>query len=158
MEVRLGTRAKITRVIRKIGAEHEPTFAALFDASLAKDVLLLFWADIRSQTLLLDQVQAQRPEDLLAVLAEGATGPIRPGWLLQRLGCVVLVGSIGFRGAGAALGRHCGVRSWQRYKKALKSPPMARPVGFSALHEVGKALEAFSPLRMEALSNAVNQG
>ena len=157
MEVRLVTRAKITQVMRKIGAEHEPTFAALFDASLAKDVLLLFWSDIRNQTLLLGQVQAQRPEDLLAVLAGGATAPIRPGQLLQRLGRVVLVGSIGFRGARAAIGRHCGARSWQRYKKELKSLSMTRPVGFSALHEVGTALEAFAPLRMEDLSNAANR-
>lgn len=157
MEVRLGTRAKIVQVIRKIGAEHKPMFAALFDSSLAKDVLLLFWSDIRNQTSLLGQVQALRPEDLLVVLAEATTGPTRPGRLLQQLGCLMLVGSIGFRGARAALGRHCGARSWQRYKKELKSLPVHRPTAFSALREVGLALEAFAPLRMKDLSNAVNR-
>jgi hypothetical protein len=157
MEVRLGTRTKITEILRKIGAEHEPTFAALFDASVAKDVLLQFWSEIRSQAIVVGYGQAQRPEDLLAALAEGATMPTRPGRLLQQLGCLMLVGSIGIRGARAVLGRHCGARSWQRYKKELKSLPVLDSAGFSALREVGIALEAFTPLRIEALSNDANR-
>jgi hypothetical protein len=157
MEVRLGTRAKILQIIRKVGAEHEPMFAALFDSSLAKDVLLLFWSEIRNQTLLLLQVQPKRPEDLLAVLAETTTGPTRPGRLLQQLGFLMLVGSVGFRGARAALGYHCGARSWQRYKKQLKSLPVPGSKAFSSLREVDLALEAFSPLRLDNLSIAGNQ-
>jgi hypothetical protein len=149
MEVRLGTRAKIMGVMGKIGADLEPTFAALFDASVAKDVLLIFWSEIRKQTVLLGQIQAQRPEDLLAALAESAAGTARAGRLLQQLGCLILVGSVGFRGARAALGWHCGARSWQRYKKELQSLSVACPTGFSALQEVGSALDVFSPLRME---------
>jgi hypothetical protein len=103
----------------EIGADHEPTFAALFDASVAKGVLLLFWSEIRKQTVLLGQIQRQRPEDLLAAIAETAPGSARPGWLLQQLGCLVLVGSVGFRGARVALGRNCSPRSWQRLKRAL---------------------------------------
>jgi hypothetical protein len=149
MEVRLGTRAKIMRVIGPIGADREPTFAALFDASVAKDVLLLFWSEIRKQTVLLGQIEAERPEGLLAALAASAAGTARAGRLLQQLGYLILVGSVGFRGARAALGRHCSARSLLRYKKELKSLPLACPTGFSALQEVGAALDAFRPLRME---------
>ena len=157
MEVRLGTRSKIMEILRKIAAEHEPTFAALFDASVAKDVLLLFWSEIRRQAVVVGHGQAQRPEHLLALLAEGATGCTRPGRLLQQLGCLVLVGSIGIRGARAALGHHCGARSWQRYKKELKGLPVSDSTGFSALREVGMVLEAFTPLRVEALLNDANR-
>jgi hypothetical protein len=149
MEVRLGTRAKIMRVMGQIGADLEPTFAALFDASVAKDVLLLFWSEIRKQTVILGQIEAQRPEDVLAALAASAAGTARAGRLLQQLGYLILVGSVGFRGAHAVLGRHCSARSWLRYKKELKSIPVECPTGFSALQEVGAALDAFRPLRME---------
>jgi hypothetical protein len=46
MEVRLGNRTKIRNVMKLIGAEVEPTFAALFDARVAKDVLLHFWSNV----------------------------------------------------------------------------------------------------------------
>ena len=107
--------------------------------------------------MFLGHVQAKRPEDLLAILSEAEKGPIRPSRLLQQLGCLMLVGSVGFRGARAALGRHCGVRSWQRYKKELKSLPVVGATGFSALRDVGMALEAFNPLRMANLSKNANQ-
>jgi hypothetical protein len=150
MEVRLGTRVKIRQTLLKLDDDREPTFAALFDASLAKDVLLLFWAEIQKQTVFLTNIRAQRPEDLLVGLAESMIGPARPGLLLQQLGSLVLIGSIGFRGAGAAMSRHCSPRSWQRWKRALKMLPVVQPSGFSALGDVGMALNAFSPLRMEA--------
>jgi hypothetical protein len=158
MEVRLGTRTKIMRVIGKIGADREPTFAALFDASVAKDVLFLFWSEIRKQAVFLGHLQAQRPENLLAELAEAATGKPRAGRLLQQLGCLVLVGSVGFRGARAAMGRHCGARSWQRYKKELKSLPVPSLTAFSAMQEVGSALEVFRPLRMELFKQPATGG
>ena len=69
----------------------------------------------------------------------------------------MLVGSIGIRGARAALGHHCGARSWQRYKKAMKCLPVSDSTGFSALREVGIALEGFTPLRIEALSKNANR-
>ena len=158
MEVRLGTKAKIMRVLGKIRDEREPTFAALFDASVARDVLLLFWSEIRKQTVLLGQIQQQRPEELLATIAETALGPVRPGWLLQQLGCLALVSSVGFRGARASLGRYCSPRSWQRFKKELKSLPMACPTSFSALPEVGSALDVFSPLHMEVFKQPSTGG
>jgi hypothetical protein len=150
MEVRLGTRAKIGQTLRKLGDDREPTFAALFDASLAKDVLLLLWAEIQKQTVFLGHIQTQRPEELLAGLAESAARSARPSLLLQQLGSLLLIGSIGFRGARAIMSHHCSPRSWQRLKKGLKGLPVLHPSGFRALSEVGRALDTFIPLRLEA--------
>jgi hypothetical protein len=86
---------------------------------------------------------------LLSALAYAGKGIVRPGKLLQQLGFAVLVGSVGFRGAGAALSRHCSPRSWQRYKRELKAFPMCADGGFRALNLVDQALNRFEPMRMK---------
>ena len=65
-------------------------------------------------------------EDLLAALAYSGKGTIKIGKLLQQLGCAVLVGSAGIRGASAALSRHCSPRSWQRYERELRRQALSR--------------------------------
>jgi hypothetical protein len=148
MEVRLGNRTKIVNVMKRIGAEVEPTFAALFHASIAKDVLLHFWTEVRKQLPLIGQARTQRPEDLFATLAVAANGTARPGALLQQLGCLMLVGSVGVRGAGAIISRHCSPRTWQRYKRQIKGLALADTKSFCALRQVDEALDRFWPLRM----------
>jgi len=149
MEVRLGSRARIMRVMRDLGVQVDPTFAALFDRSIARDVLLRFWADVRSRIWLEGTVRS-RPEDMLVALAAATNGQARPSKLLQQLGALTLVRSIGFRGFGALMGCHCSARSWQRYKRSLRGLPLEAPHGFSALGQVEAALNRFIPLRLEA--------
>jgi hypothetical protein len=148
MEVRLGNRTKIRNVIGKVRDDVEPTFAALFDGSIAKEVLLHFWANVRKQLPLIDLARNRRPEDILGDLAINANGSGRPGKLLQELGAAMLVSSVGFRGAGAVLSRHCSTRSWQRYKKQLKSTSLPQPERFRALSRVDEGLAEFRPLRL----------
>lgn len=148
MEVRLGTRAKIMNIVRSIEPGTEPTFAALFNPWIAKSALMRSWKAVRGQLPLIEQAKAHRPEDLLARLAADANGQARPGALLQQLGAFVLVGSVGFRGAGALMTRHCSPRTWQRYKRQMKALPQAAPKGFSALRRVDYALARFEPLRI----------
>ena len=158
MEVRLGKRPKIKAVLHSIGADAELTFEALFDAGIAKAALMQFWTQIKRQLPLIDPAATSRPEDLLAALASAGRGSVRPGKLLQQLGCVLLVRSVGIRGAGAALSRHCSARSWQRYKRELKALPLGSSKGFSALQRVDDALTKFEPLRLEAFQVASPQG
>jgi hypothetical protein len=150
MEVRLGTRAKILNVLKRIGADpgSEPTFAALFDVSLAKSVLLHFLDGIQSQALVGAGSRSERPEELLDRLAREARGAARPGYLLQQVGFTVLVGSVGLRGLGALMGRHCSARSWQRYKRQMAAAGMGRTEGSGALAQVNAALRQFRPLRL----------
>jgi hypothetical protein len=124
MEVRLGNRARIMKLLKRIEPGTEPTFKALFNVSIAKGVLMQFWTQLRAQLPMIEGARDGRPEDLLVSLAAAARGRARPGTLLQQLGCLMLVGSVGFRGAGVILSRHCSARSWERYKRqiALQAP------------------------------------
>jgi hypothetical protein len=147
MEVRLGTRAKIANLLKRIEVDAELRFEALFNADIAKSVLGHFWTQIRAQLPL--SHNAPQPEDLLSALAYAGKGTVRPGKLLQQLGYAVLVGSVGFRGAGAALSRHCSPRACQRYKRELKAFPMRAAGGFRALNQVDQALNRFEPVHMK---------
>jgi len=148
MEVRLGNRTRIVNLLKRIEPGTEPTFKALFNVSVAKAVLMQFWTQLRAQLPMIEGARDGWPEDLLVSLAAAASGRARPGTLLQQLGCLMLVGSVGFRGAGAILSRHCSARSWQRYKRQIKALPQAELPGFSALRQVDVALTSFQPLRM----------
>jgi len=152
MEVRLGARAKIKSLLPQIGVNAELTFESLFDGRIAQAVLWHFWSHIRSRLPMMDMTQ--RPEDVLATLATASNGKIGPGKLLQQLGSIMLIRSIGLRGAGAALGRYCSPRSWQRYKRDLKALPSADGMGFSALKQVDEALARFEPLRIKSFYSA----
>jgi hypothetical protein len=99
MEARLGTRAKITSLLKQIGAGVQPTFEPLFNAEIAKSVLEHFWANVRARLPLTYKSDRLRPEDLLSALAYSGKGTVKIGKLLQQLGCAVLVGSVGWSGA-----------------------------------------------------------
>jgi hypothetical protein len=150
IEARLGTRAKITSLLKRIGATPEPAFEALFNTDIAKSVLEHFWANVRARLPLSYKSDRLRPEDLLSALAYSAKGTVKIGKLLQQLGCAVLVGSVGIRGASAALSRHCSPRSWQRYKRELRGLPVHEAGAFRALKQVDQALSRFEPLRMKS--------
>jgi hypothetical protein len=159
IEVRLGTRAKIKSTLKRIDANLEPTFAILFDAAIAKSILGQFWAQIRAQLPLIDAGHPQRPEQMLANIALATKGKVRPGKLLQQLGSTLLVASVGIRGAGAVLSRHCSPRSWQRYKRDLKSVSVSGGgSGFSAMKQIEEALTRFEPLRMKSFRSQTGRG
>jgi hypothetical protein len=158
IEVRLGTRAKIKSLMKQIGADVEPTFEALFSADIAKAVLGHFWSNVRARLPLSHKANALRPEDLLSTLAYAGKGTVRLSKLLQQLGCTVLVDSVGIRGAGAALSRHCSPRSWQRYKRELKALPVRGAASFLALKQVDLALSRFEVMRVKDFQRSATQG
>ena len=148
LEIRLGNRTKIKDVLRRAGAEVEPTFAALFDISIAKDVLGHFWSRIEAALPPAGAGTRERPEDILARVAAAASGEARPAKLRQLLGGMILLDSVGIRGLRALILRHGTPRSWQRLKRELKELPSASSAGFGALRDVDEALRTFRPLAM----------
>ena len=154
IEARLGTRAKITNLLKRVGASAEPTFEALFNADIAKSVLEHFWGNVRARLPLSYRSDRLRPEDLLAALAYSAKGTVRLSKLLQQLACAILIASVGVRGASAALSRHCSPRSWQRYKRELRRLPVHEAGAFRALKQVDQALSRFEPLHMKSFHTA----
>jgi hypothetical protein len=92
-----------------------------------------------------------------SALAYAGKGTVRLSKLLQQLGCTVLVDSVGIRGAGAALSRHCSPRSWQRYKRELKALPVRTAGAFRALQQVDLALSRFEAMRMKNFQGPATQ-
>ena len=158
MEVRLGTRAKIKSVLEHTGISAEACFESLFDADVAQRVLKHFWSEVRSQLALSNYWEGQKPEEFVATLASANSGRVRLGKLLQQLGGIMLIGSIGIRGAEALVGRHCSPRSWQRLKRELKGLPPVGHSRFSALKQIDDDLTRFEPLRMEVFRTPPGQG
>jgi hypothetical protein len=148
MEVRLGTRTKIKNILKIIGQDIEPTINELFDARIAKAVLMHFWTHITARLLLIDRTNV-RPEDMLSDLAVASGRKAKPSKLLRQLGCAMLIKSLGVRGASAVIGRYCNSRSWERYKRELKALPLESSKRFSALNQVDQCLTRFAPLRID---------
>jgi hypothetical protein len=158
LEIRLGKRAKIKSVLEDIGENARPSFEALFDANIAKSVIGYFWNQIRVQHTYFSNNNSTDPEVLLARLAAMGKGLARPGKLLQQLGTILLIDSVGVRGAEATMRRHCSPRSWQRYMRELRTAGPDTSNRFSALKVVDEALSRFDPLRIERFSLPIGKG
>ena len=157
LEIRLGKRTKIRDVLKRAGAEVEPTFAALFDISIAKDVLRYFWSRVEAALPPAGAGAKERPEDILARIAAATSEEARPGKLLQLLGGMILLDSVGIRGLRALILRHGTSRSWQRLKRDLKTMPAQPSAAFSGVNQVDQALRRFEPLTVRAFQKAAAQ-
>jgi hypothetical protein len=152
MEVRLGNRTKIKGVMKQIGADVEPTFAGLFDISIAEDVLKHFWDNVRRQLVLTRPSATPKAEDVLQELLRSGRQHARLGKLLQEVALTMLVQSVGPRGLQALLARRCNPRTWQRIKRGLHDLPGKEAGGFIALKHVDEALREFRPIQMNNYS------
>jgi hypothetical protein len=148
MEVRLGNRTKIREIFGRVGIKAEPTFAGVFEGSIAKSVLMHFWANVRRDLPLMGWSGAKTPEQILDQLVIYSAGRSRPSKLLQQVGYIGLINSVGSRAAVAALSRHCHPRSMQRLKRQMRSLKVPENDGYCALSQVDEALERFETFRL----------
>lgn len=153
MEVRLGNRTKIVGVMKQIGAGVEPTFAGLFDISIAEEVLAHFWKNVRLQLPRLSASKTSKAEDVLLDLLRRKPRHIRVGKVLQEVGLTMLVESVGPRGVQALLAKQGSRRTWQRIKRELRDLPGKDGDGFVALKRVDEALRAFRPIQLDNYCN-----
>ncbi len=150
MEVRLGNRTKIKKVLALVGVPDGVAFQDLFSAATSQKVLLHFWGKATQDMPVLALSQF-RPEDLmLSMLAEGK-GNAKPAKLLQRLGALALVKSIGMRGVKAMLIDHCTPRTWQRLKKELEGLDATATMKYAAIRNMTVVLSAYDPLRLASM-------
>lgn len=147
MEVRLGNRTKIKSMLAAADVKATLTFQALFNQDIAQKILRHFWQQATRDMPLLALSQF-RPEDVLHALMADSNGSAKPAKLLQHLGGLVLVRSIGLRGAKSLLEKHCNPRTWQRIRKELEGLDATANLKFSAMRNVETALVQFEPLKL----------
>lgn len=149
MEVRLGNGTKIKSLLQKLGINAEINFAGLFSQEIAKKTLLHFWGNIKQDMPLLALSQF-KPEDIVQAMMTESQGKTKPAKLLQHLGSLMLIRSIGLRGAKALLQRHSTPRTWQRMKRELEGLGLPNSVKYAAVRHVEQYLQDFKPMRLDS--------
>jgi hypothetical protein len=147
MEVRLGNRTKIKAMLTSLGIQADTTFHALFNAAISQKTLRYFWQK-STQDMPLLVLSQFKPEDVVQAMIAGSNGQAKPAKLLQHLGGLILVRSIGLRGAKALLERQCNPRTWQRIKKEMEELDITTTMKYAAIRHVENALAHFEPLKL----------
>lgn len=148
MEVRLGTTAKIRSLLRTLNISAELTLNSLFNQSIAQTVLMHFWRNATTDMPLLALCN-YKPEDIMQALIAEGNGEVKIGKLLQQLGGLMLIGSVGMRGAKSLLADQCAPRTWQRIRTELEGLDITANMKYGAIRAVEQQLCAFEPLRVE---------
>ena len=68
---------------------------------------------------------------------------------LQLFGAIKLVQDLGIRGARAVIEESADVKTWQRLKKDINTLELSNKSKFSALANIGKAIDKFEPLKLK---------
>jgi hypothetical protein len=148
MEVRLGNRTKIKAMLASLGIKSGMTFQVLFNANVSKKILLHFWQKATQDMELLALSQF-KPEDIVHVMIAEGKGT-KAAKMMQQLGWITLVRSIGIRGAKAVLGRQCSPAFFRRMKKDMDGLDITTNMKYAAMRHVQRCLEAFEPLKLKA--------
>jgi len=157
MEVRLGNRTKIKAVLTQLDIKAGPTFHELFSNAISRKILLHFWETATKDMPILALCQF-KPEDIMVTMLAESKTSIKPAKLLQKLGALVLVQSIGIRGLKALLSDCCNARTLQRIIKELSNLDITANMKYAAIRHVGKAISEAIPLRLEQFTVAAKQG
>lgn len=149
MEVRIGNRTKLKTMLAKLNIKADMTFQALFSADISQKILCHFWQRSTQDSPLLAFTNF-KPEDIVQAISTESKGKVKPAKILQQLGGLMLVNSIGLRGAKVLLEKHCNSRTWQRIKKELEGLDTPTNMKYSAMRHVETALADFAPLKLKA--------
>jgi hypothetical protein len=150
LEVRLGNRAKIRALLQQLDITAELNFASLFNEDIAKRVLLHYWHSFTGDMAVL-AMSRYAPEDIYSAMLAESEGTTKPAKLLQRLGMLKLVESIGMRGAKTLTCQHADAKTWQRIKKDVKDMDTLSSLKYSAIRDASGELADFKPLRIRGL-------
>lgn len=153
MEVRLGNRIKIKSTLGKLGIKAELNFCELFSADISQKILRHFWQESTKDMHLL-AFSNFKPEDLIEAMIAESKGKEKPAKLLQKLGALTLIKSIGLRGAKVLLEKQSTARTWQRLKKELEGLETASSMKYSAIRNVDAAIAEFSPIKLKAFATS----
>jgi hypothetical protein len=74
--------------------------------------------------------------------------PKKSAKTLALFGALVMIGKIGIRTFRSLMEEQAGSRSWKRMKKKIDSLRFSNNEKFIVLANIGKAIEAFQPLKL----------
>lgn len=156
MEVRLGNRTKIRSVLFKLKIKTDITFQALFSHAISQKVLKHYWNELTVDMPLLALSQF-KPEDIIQGMLASSNGSKKPAVMLKNLGALMLINSIGIRGAKALMEKQATPKTWQRIKKELEGLDISANTKYAAVSNVQSSLNRFEPLKTCNLTELGNQ-
>lgn len=142
MEVRLNTRRKIKSLCASLGIPPPQTLREALNKETARTILLHFWGLIARELNVVSLSQC-KPEDLFQTLVDSG---MKPAKVLQVLGGLSLVQSVGIRGLRALIGK-ASDRTWQRLKMNVENCPISDTPRALAMHQIRESLIEFSPIK-----------
>jgi len=146
MEVRLGNRQKIKQVLDKLGIEKKLTFSRLFCPDISQKVLQHYWQTIW-QDLKIPLMANDDTADTYRQI-QSQTG-YNPAKIMQLIGAVKMVQDLGVRGARSLIEEQADARTWQRIKKDIDGLQLSNKQKFTALANIGSAIDKFEPLKLK---------
>jgi hypothetical protein len=145
IEIRLGRRAKIGHLFKKLSISSPICFDGIFKKEIAQKILLHFWEQVERDFDLM-QMATMCPEDIF--LAIQKSGSVTASKALQLTGAFTLSQSVGLRSL-RALVDNGNVRSWSRLRKELESLPKTGMKKLSAIRQIRNSLIDLSPLKLQ---------
>ncbi len=148
MEVRLGNRRKLKKILSDVGENNKMTFGLLFSNDISQKILLHFWNSI-SENLYVSALSENEPEIILDVLLNGSAKKLTPAKALQISGALAVINKVGVRGFRAVIEKNTSSRTWQRIVKELRETQIESNIRFKAIVNVEIALNEFRPLKLK---------
>ena len=143
-------RRKLKSLFSKLKIENKITFKDLFKKDISRAVLLHYFAQI-TRDLYVMHFDLKNIDNLIATI-RSQIPRITPTKILQLIGFIQVVQSIGNRGARVEL--NLPNHQWYRIQKELKRVESSqRNYKFAAICNLEKKIEAFKPLNMKNLIN-----
>lgn len=150
MEIRFGNRKKLKSILEEVGVPDELTFQNLFRSSISHKILLHYWDEL-SKSIRLFSLSEQKPEDIFRNLQ--INGKKKPAKILQLLGGLSLIESVGIHGLRALIGKSS-YRTWQRLKKDLESCPFPDGQRARTMAKLRHSLIEFLPIKLEGYASS----
>ena len=150
MEIRLGRRAKIKEILKKVNIQSDITFSSLVKENTARQVLLFYLEQIKNSYALLAYHPKSKSQLISDIKIHNPKIKIRK--MLQLFALKTLVDDMGireFREVTKNYGRH----NWNRLRKDLSCYKFPE-ASFSPIEVIEQSLIDFKPLRLkDFLSN-----
>lgn len=147
MELRIGNRTKLKNLLQSSGMPCQMNFESLFKTAIAQKLLRRFWDTIWQDMPMLALCQF-KPEDIYHALMVETKGKAKPAKLLQQVGAMAMIQSVGIRGLHSLVSSHANDRTWQRLRKELEKTDLSSRMRYAAVLNVQRCLEQFQPLKI----------